>query len=299
MDETTEIRPPSGFGSEDGEKRYFEAYDATLELWPVPHDSIRVATGFGSTHLIASGPEDAPVLFLLHASSWSATQWLANVAVLSQQFRVYALDILGEPGKSVQTRSLRTGVDTAEWLVDVFNELEIQQACVCGHSFGGWITVNLALHAPERLKKIVLMAPAASIYPFKTPVKFSIRCGRFMWMLPTRMVVNATLKTMFAHPERVNPAFMRQFGIGVKEFRFPKGGVFPAEFAEQELRRLEVSTLLLIGEKEEIYPPHKAMNRAKRLIPDLRAELVPDAGHGLPIDRPELVNAKILEFLAD
>lgn len=291
-------RSPSGFRSPKGEARYVDAYDATLASWPVAFNSLQLATRYGDTHVIASGPEDAPPLLLLHAASFSATEWLANIAALSQRFRTYAVDILGEPGKSVQTRPLQSRADVGDWLLDVLDKLEIDRASMVGHSFGGWMTVSFALRAPERLNKIVLLAPAASIHRFSWPTRLALGVGRLMWMLPSRLVVDGTLKKVFAQPENVNPAFLEQFAIGVKEFRYPKNGVFPSACSDLELLELSVPTLLLIGDKEGTYPPEKALDRAGNLIPNLQAELISGAGHGLNIDQPELVNSRMVEFLA-
>jgi pimeloyl-ACP methyl ester carboxylesterase len=66
---------------------------------------------------------------------------------------------------------------------------------------------------------------------------------------------------------------------------------------DEELRGVKNSTLLLIGQQESLYDPVAAIERAKRLIPNIQAELIPHAGHELPGGQPETVNRKILEFL--
>lgn len=57
---------PSAFKTLEGEARYLAAYDAALKLWPVPYDEIDISTRFGRTHVVVSGPNDAPPLVLLH-----------------------------------------------------------------------------------------------------------------------------------------------------------------------------------------------------------------------------------------
>jgi hypothetical protein len=78
----------SVFKTHAGEIGYLEAYNATLAQWPVPYESLFIPTRFGSTHVIASGPKDAPPLVLLHAGTASATQWFPDVKNLSRNFRV-------------------------------------------------------------------------------------------------------------------------------------------------------------------------------------------------------------------
>ena len=99
------------FKTPEGQARYFAAYDATLALWPVPVESFDVPTRFGSTHIHVCGPENAPPLVLLPGQAVSSTMWYPNIAALSRAYRVYALDIIGDMGKSVRTRPITSPLD--------------------------------------------------------------------------------------------------------------------------------------------------------------------------------------------
>ena len=55
------------FTSPAGEAEFMQAYQAILEKWPVPYQELTVPSRWGETHIIASGPEDAPPVVLLHA----------------------------------------------------------------------------------------------------------------------------------------------------------------------------------------------------------------------------------------
>jgi hypothetical protein len=90
---------PVVFRSEAGRERYGHAYAAMLSRWPVPAESIYIPTRFGQTHILAAGPVGAPAVILLHAAGVSATEWYDNVAPLSEHFRLYALDTVGDCGR--------------------------------------------------------------------------------------------------------------------------------------------------------------------------------------------------------
>jgi hypothetical protein len=64
---------PSVYASLKGQARCMAAYDAALARWPVPYEQLDLPTRFGSTHIIASGPKDAPALLLLHGRWATAT----------------------------------------------------------------------------------------------------------------------------------------------------------------------------------------------------------------------------------
>jgi pimeloyl-ACP methyl ester carboxylesterase len=122
------------FKTSAGEIRYLEAYNATLAQWPVTYESLFIPTRFGPAHVIASGQKDASPLVLLHAATASATQWFPNVKNLSRNFRVYAIDTLGDAGVSKVTRAPQNKSDYALWLSDVFDGLGFQKADLIGSS---------------------------------------------------------------------------------------------------------------------------------------------------------------------
>lgn len=286
----------SYFKTRKGWRKYEASYNKTLQNWPVDYTSHYIKTRYGTTHIVVSGSESSPPLLLLPAAGLSATLWIHNVSELSHQFRTYAVDILGEPGKSVQFKPLKERTDCAEWLIDILNHLEIKKCFITGISFGGWFGLNFALYAPNRVEKLVLLAPAASLWKFSLPILISLKFGRFQWIFPTKLT-QASLYSISTQKNNFNRNFVKQFGIGIKEFRFPKDGVFPSKYSDNELKQLKPSTLILIGEKEVIYDPKKALKRAKTLIPDVEVDLIPDASHLLNVDQSNIVNQKIIEFL--
>ncbi len=279
------------FKTPEDEAKYMAAYEAVLALWPVPYESFDVLTRFGKTHVIASGPKEAQPLVLLHATSASATMWFPNIADLSRNYRTYALDTIGEPGKSVVSNPPQNRSDYALWLTDVFNHLNIAQADVVGASYGGWVTMNLALYAPERVKKIVLLSPPAAFAPFNK--MYMLRIVPSM-LFPIRFFINNSIRPLFVR--RPNKIYFEQLALAAK-CKFEE--VFPTEFTDDELRQIKTPALLLVGEKEVIHSAAKAIDRAKRLMPDIKTEMIPEASHILSMDQPEMVDAHILKFLKE
>jgi hypothetical protein len=102
---------PSAFKTPEGEARYLAAYDAALKLWPVPYDQIDIPTRFGTTHVVVSGPKDGPPLVLLHGYMATSVMWSPNVIDFSKDYRVYAIDTMGQPSKSIPGESIRNAAD--------------------------------------------------------------------------------------------------------------------------------------------------------------------------------------------
>lgn len=111
------------FKSDDAWARYVAAYDAVLRDWPIVYEALDLPTRLGSTHVIAGGPPDAPPLVLLSCMSGSATVWRPNVEGLSRHFRTYAVDVIGQAGKSVASRRTLNRHDTADWFTDLLDAL--------------------------------------------------------------------------------------------------------------------------------------------------------------------------------
>lgn len=278
------------FKTPEGQARYFAAYEATLALWPVPVEPFDLPTRFGSTHVNACGPEGAPALLLLPGAAVSSTMWYPNIAAWSSSYRVYALDIIGEMGKSVSTHPTMQTLDFAAWLDDVFAGLRLDQAHPVGLSLGGYIALKLALALPHRVQKLVLVAPAGLLPVHQT---YSLRMLASI-LLP--MPLDYRQRLFFGTPSPYAGPVIRQL-MTPSDFRY---SIFtPPIFTDEELQQLKPPVILLLGDQEIVYPYKALAGRATRLLPWTRAEIIPGAGHALTLDQPDLVNQRILEFLRD
>jgi len=288
------------FKSPKGESQYFAAYDTAMGLWPIPNESFDVTTRYGRTHIHACGPKNAFPLVLLHAGQASSTMWFPNVADLSREFHVLALDTLGEPGKSFPVQPNATKRDGAAWLEGVLDALDISRAHMMGLSRGGWLALNLAMQAPNRVERIVLLSPAAAFIALNS--SFSAVAQAVMRM-PSHFVSRIALNSWVARGFAVNDVFAEQFITGLINWNWTVNtsgysGVMPCTFSDEELRQIHQPVLLLIGDQDQLNPP-KAIERARQVIPHVEAHIVPKAGHLLSMEQPELVDSYVLTFLKE
>jgi pimeloyl-ACP methyl ester carboxylesterase len=280
--------PPSMFKTPEDQARYFAAYDATMALWPVEVQSFDVPTSFGSTHVHACGPEGAPPLILIPGQAISSTMWYPNIEALSEKYRVYTLDILGDMGKSIQTRKFKEPTHFADWMSEVLDSLNIEQAHIAGLSYGGFIAARLALSFPDRVNKLILMAPASllSLRPVFFLRLFAVFTPGLSFASRQRLLLGTD--THSAEPA------IRQMMVET-DYRYSM--YLPPTFKYEQLRQLRPPTILLMGDLEVVYNYKKAIARAKKLIPNIETALIPGAGHAMNFDQPELVNQHILRFL--
>ncbi len=294
----------STYTCEAGYAAMMRWYATSLAELRVPYESISVSTRYGDTHLLAAGPQDAPSVILLHGMEGTALGWKPQITALHSAFRVYAPDIIGSCGKSAPVRLSHANGEYGEWLGDVMTGLHVERASFAGVSSGGWMVMKLAAHAPERIEKAVLMS-ASGLVPMRFPFTLAryfendaIR-GIVEW-LAGRLLTRGAMRwaiSRFVLPRGIMPPpeLVEWFYLLTKyyRYRYPPGPV-----SDGELRMLRAPTLLLMGEHEHIFDVHAAVTRARALLPDLRAaEIIPNVGHNMAADNPDLINARLTRFL--
>lgn len=281
------------YKSPEGYAALMAFYDANLKHWPVPYECLTVRTRHGETHLIASGSPDAPPLVLMRGAGGNALLWATAITHLSQNFRTYAVDVIGESGKSTPNRPSYKGAAYGEWMVDIFDALKIERANVAGTSRGGWMTLKIAHFAPKRINRIMPMC-AEGIAP--------INLGFFMHMFPvlafpSRTTIYSLLRFLTPPNLPVHEYLVEERDIVYRTFR--QSMERPPMFTDDELRQISAPTLLLYGEREVVYDLNAIRKRAARLPSNFRIEAIPNAGHVLDYDQPEAVSARIVKFIRD
>lgn len=147
------------YTSPAGERELNRHYRRALESWPVPADHLRIPTGQGETFVLACGPQDAPPVLLLHGSGANAAAWSADITELVRHARVYAVDVIGEPGLSAPSRPPLDSDAHARWLKEVLDGLGLASTAVVGMSFGGWLALDLATRYPKQVRRLGLLCP--------------------------------------------------------------------------------------------------------------------------------------------
>jgi len=269
--------------------RYLAACDAALAQWPVPYSEQDIPTRLGLAHVNVSGPPDGAPLVLLPGNLECAVMWQHNIAALSASHRVYAVDVIGDVGKSQAYRLPASREDHMDWLVDLVDALQIATFDLMGASYGGYLVASLALRLPERVQRLILLCPGL---PLARPTLHWMIRGMPMILAPSRCTATWFLEG--ASASKVKP---KTFVAGIAGVRSTM--VLRPSIDAEELKGLIMPVLLLVGEREIMYPAKQAVARARQLIPHLQAAIIPNAGHFLASDRPKEVNQIVCRFLDD
>jgi pimeloyl-ACP methyl ester carboxylesterase len=286
------------YRSAKAKEEYLAAYDQTAKEWPIPANSRLVPTSFGATFVRIGGPPDGQPLILLPGMGATSLLWQPNIEAFSKTYRTYAVDNMADVGRSVCTRPIRDSAGLVSWLDELTGALKLADGFhLLGLSHGGWVATQYALRFPKRLGKLVLLAPAASV--LRTQMEFYIR--GLLLLTGNRSLAKACVFWLMHDLVRVNRARAETaIDRAMLTFRCLQARrvITPTVLRDREWQSLSMPVLFLVGENEKIYSAGKAWQRLHAVAPQIQAQIIPGAGHDLTLAQPEMVNRKVLEFLA-
>jgi pimeloyl-ACP methyl ester carboxylesterase len=282
------------YKSPEVEAKLMDIYDAKMAEWPVPYEDVYVDTDYGKVHVIVSGPEDAPPLLLIHASAIAGWSWLPNIGELNKYYRTYAVDSIGDIGKSALkdlTKKLEGSEEIARFYTDLTHKLGFDESYVAGASIGGYISTNYALHAPERVKKLVLLGPMGYGHT-NTTVTLMILATAF----PFQWVQDITSKWALSDAAHVQADFGEWFYL-VLDGTMPKATP-PVSFTPEQLQQMQVPVLAYFGTKDGVIGDAGKAKALAENMPDVRVEIV-ESGHLIAAEIPDVVNSMMVKFFQE
>jgi len=299
----TEFTPMAGrmsrFRTPEDAERYNQLYDDLVDrIWTVPHEELDITTSFGTTRVRRSGTSDGEPLVLIHPTSGSSLGWHRLVPLLCERHPVYTPDTIGTAGRSVQTMPVETKTDLVTWLDEVLDGLALTRIHLVGYSEGGWIAALYAslAQSSSRLASLTLMEPAGAIARVPTPFLIEM-IGRAAATLVARDKRQAIQKfNRWMNGDVVlteDELDLVQFVFRTFRQQLPK----PERLSDDQLRDIGVRTLLLLGAETKLYDPEEVAARAGELLSECEIQVYPHAGHGLAMQYPREVTARILRFI--
>ncbi|MBN2280742.1 MAG: alpha/beta hydrolase [Candidatus Marinimicrobia bacterium] len=279
------------YKNEDFRQELDDLYNDKLAEWPTDFESVYVNTKYGRIHVIVSGPEDGFPVLLCHASAFGAWSWKYNVGELNKKYRTYAVDNIGEGGKNRMLAPYYipvNGLEIAELYTDITEKLGVKKSHVIGASIGGYIATCYALHAPERVEKMVLLG--AMGYG-------SILLGTITMTLAQGFPLNAIQKATFRWAYGDDDELERACGLWFR--RYMKGllptPISPKSFVPDQLRSIRSATLAYFGTEDRMIGDKCAAKKLAENIPIIDIKIV-NAGHMMGIEIADEVNRNIMEF---
>lgn len=251
-------------------------------------ESRRLPFDGGEVHLLHGG--EGPPLLFLHAAG-GAGIWAPFHEGLSRHFEVYAPDHPGF-GFSDELPEVEAIDDLVYHYLELMDRLGLERPVVVGASFGGWIAAELAVHSPERVGRLVLLAAVGLRIP-----------GHYATDL------------FFLQPHELPPVLFKDQSVAAQVFpaepslddimQIHKDMSAFARFAwqpfcndpklERRLHRIGAPTLVVWGDDDRTVPRIHGERYAER-IPDARLQIIESCGHALHQEKPDAVVDAIVAF---
>lgn len=295
------LRTPSPVGhwnSRAGYEAFLVDYGRAWQEMPVPDETMDVRTGFGFVRIYRfEATTDSPTrhpFVLLPGRSSPSPVWADNMPSLMELGDVYVLDLLGEPGLSVQEVPIESFADNAAWLDQTLAELPEERFHLLGLSIGGWTAANLAVHRPERVASLLLIDPA---YTFDTiPGETAVRAipASVPWLPKSWRDSFASYTAGGAPVEDVPVARMIETAMRSYSIRLPQ----PALIPEEDLERLEMPVLAILAGRSVMHDTHKAADVAERVLRNGTVVVYPDASHAVGAEEAMQIAREIEAFLS-
>jgi pimeloyl-ACP methyl ester carboxylesterase len=256
-----------------------------------------IATNY---HRAGSGP---PVL-LVHGSgpgvsAWA--NWRLTIPALAQHFTVYAPDVVGF-GHTDRPDGFPYGLDA--WrthLLGFADALGLDRFSLVGNSFGGGLAISIAVHAPERVDRLVLMGSVGVSFPITegldavwgyTPSVAQMRRLLDVFAVDRSLVSDELAELRYA--ASVRPGVQEAFAAMFPEPR--QAGVDALATPEELIARIPHPTLVVHGRDDRVIPLENAY-RLLQLVDDSRLHVFGRCGHWTQIERADEFNALVVDFL--
>lgn len=261
----------SVFKTKEGKNDVIKCYDEFLQKLALSYEKFYVNTRYGKTFIIASGEKSNQPLILLHGSGMNSVMWLRDIKEYSKTYRVYAIDILGEPGKSDENRPSLSDSYYAEWLKDVLAQLSVERANVIGISLGAWLAIKFSVSYPEKVSKLVLLCPSGVGAQKKSFIFKAMVHG----ILGEKGIDKLYYKVNGNQP--IPEEMLKYQKLIGKSFIYRRETI--PIFSDNELKLLTMPTVLFVGAKDIMLYSDKTARRLGNLLPHAEINILPEAGH--------------------
>lgn len=270
-------------------------YDEALAALGVGHESRWIPTRSGDTHVLVVGPEGAPPAVFLPGGNFLNPTCLRWFLPLARSHRLYAPDIVGQPGRSAQHRPSSKGDGHAFWVEDILDGLGLERAPLVGLSYGAGIALRAMGVLPERVSRAALVSPSAVATGPVAPMLLEVAVPMLLYRLrPTHERLLRAAKPLLTEPEELA---VRQLGAVYRDVKLDAD--LPRMATAEELRGFGGPVAVFACEDDPFFPARTVLPRARRVFPNLaHAELLKGSRHVPSRATLARVNERIRAFLA-
>jgi pimeloyl-ACP methyl ester carboxylesterase/tetratricopeptide (TPR) repeat protein len=261
---------------------------------PAKFDSVLLKTGVRLRYAYQGDENGVPVI-LLHGYTDSWFSFSQILPLMDQRYRVYTLDQRGH-GESDRPVGGYAMEQFAADVIAFMDAKNIRQATIVGHSMGSFVAQHVAVVAPERVKRLVLVATATAVHTNELVRQLQREVNALSDPIPQKFVYDFQVSTAF------QPLSNEFFHAVLKESMKLPAHVWREVMAEMmspetavELKKIKTPTLILWGDRD--FFPRSEQDSLVSALPNAVLKVYKDTGHALHWERPESFATDLKTFI--
>lgn len=251
------------------------------------------------------GKERSPPVVLIHGFPFSSEMWNGQTQMLQasqENLRIVTYDLRGHGQSDVGDGqySIELFVDD---LIALLDHLKITKTILCGFSMGGYIALRAIERNPDRFRALVLCDTMSAADSNEAKIKRanSIKLvkkqgvGRFAEGFLKAVFAPKTFETQPEIIDEISRIVLSNSPAGICGALLAMAG---RTDTTEALSRINIPTLILVGEHDAVTPPNAAKNMQDR-IPNSKLQLIKNAAHMSNLENPKVFNEQLIKFVAE
>jgi abhydrolase domain-containing protein 6 len=248
------------------------------------------------------GSEDsAETVVMIHGYSSEKTVWMRFARHFTDRYRVLIIDLPGHGETAFDPALKYDSVSQGERVLQAMDALGIGSAHIIGNSMGGFISAQIALHHPERVRSAILIDAAGVVAPNTSDMERMRAQGRNPFEMSTRAEFDTFYAMTMAQPPWLPRMILDYMADDYIARREPLARIFhdfhDVDMLDARLSEFSVPVLLLWGERDRLLDISSA-EVWKNGIPGAELITYPELGHMPMLEDTSRSSRDVLDFIA-
>lgn len=289
------------YRTKKSQQRIWATYDQLLAEWGVETEQADISTRYGLTRVNIWGAADGPPVVLFHGvGDDSALMWIYNAAALAPHFRLYAIDTIGGPGRSLPNGNYNKTFDIKLWIDEVLDGLELQRPHMAGVSHGGYLVQYYALVQPERVGKVVALAASVPTVTGGVSMKVMMKIFLPEALFPTRKNIMRLLTKLTGRNSAAftgHPLIVEHFTYLLRGYNNMAMACHKVTgFTDAQIDMIRDKVLYLMGNADPFY---KLGGGAALGEHQMNARIYDQVGHGINHEIADEINEILIRHFGE
>lgn len=248
---------------------------------------IDIDTTAGKTTILKTGDLNKPVLLMLHGTMSNSATWFGALKYFINDFCIYLIDTPGEPGLSESSRMRLNSEVPQNWLLEIFDNLEIKSASIVSMSIGSWYSLNFATLYPNRITTLSIIT-TSGIVPPRIGIIFKFLIFMMLGAKGQELINNA----IYYKTPQIKDNKIIKYQQCVNKFFNPVVEPIPI-ISDERLKIINSPIQYFGGDHDVLLNTFKTAERLKKHIPNIEVNILKETGH-VVIDQFDKISSFVM-----